>query len=183
MNFFFGIQGRIGRLQWWGAQLIIFILLAVPFFIVGMGVSDMSEERIRQVFASNGLALIIMFLAFYVLAVWMNVAVTVKRYHDRNKSGFWFLIVFIPFIGGIWQLVECGFLSGTGGANDYGQRGGGNAFGDYLDNGDPEPGPLRRPREEPVRQRQAAASPVASTQTTRPVGRHGSTGFGRRGLS
>ena len=184
MNFLFGIQGRIGRLQWWGAQLIIFTLLALPFFILGMGVSDMSEEHIREVFADNGFALIVMFLAFYVLAVWINVASTVKRFHDRDKSGFWFFIVFIPFIGGLWQLVECGFLSGTAGANNFGQRGGGSAFGDYLDNGEDTPSSmLRRPREEPARQRQTAVPPAGPSHTPRPAGRPGSTGFGRRGLS
>jgi Protein of unknown function (DUF805) len=44
----------------------------------------------------------------------------VKRYHDRGKSGFWFFCTFIPFIGGFWQLIECGFCSGDDGDNDYG---------------------------------------------------------------
>ncbi len=43
-----------------------------------------------------------------------------KRYHDRNKSGWWVLIVFVPVIGGLWYLIECGFLRGTPGPNNYG---------------------------------------------------------------
>ena len=45
---------------------------------------------------------------------------TVKRYHDRGKSGWWYLIQFIPIIGPIWAFVELGFCSGDDGDNDYG---------------------------------------------------------------
>jgi uncharacterized membrane protein YhaH (DUF805 family) len=41
-------------------------------------------------------------------------------WHDRNKSGWWVLIAFVPVIGGLWYLIECGFLPGTTGANNYG---------------------------------------------------------------
>ncbi|TGR16409.1 DUF805 domain-containing protein, partial [Mesorhizobium sp. M8A.F.Ca.ET.197.01.1.1] len=43
-----------------------------------------------------------------------------KRWHDRNKSGWWTLIGLIPIIGGIWLLIELGILEGTRGANQYG---------------------------------------------------------------
>jgi uncharacterized membrane protein YhaH (DUF805 family) len=47
-------------------------------------------------------------------------AVYAKRWHDRDKSGWWSLIILVPIIGGIWFLVECGILPGTPGANQYG---------------------------------------------------------------
>ena len=50
----------------------------------------------------------------------MGLATATKRYHDRNKSGWWILIVFVPVIGAIWYFVECGFLRGTRGPNPYG---------------------------------------------------------------
>ena len=43
-----------------------------------------------------------------------------KRWHDRDKSGWWSLIVLIPGIGGIWMLIELGFLRGTAGPNRFG---------------------------------------------------------------
>jgi uncharacterized membrane protein YhaH (DUF805 family) len=30
------------------------------------------------------------------------------------------LIIFLPVIGALWYLIECGFLRGTDGNNDYG---------------------------------------------------------------
>jgi uncharacterized membrane protein YhaH (DUF805 family) len=183
MNYLFGIQGRIGRLQWWGGQCIILMLFVAPLLMLGIGIGDMSEERVQQIIANNAVALIAAILAIYALAVWMNVATTVKRYHDRNKSGFWFLVIFIPFIGGIWQLVECGFLSGTPGANNFGQRGGGSAFGDYADDGSSSStsAMLRRTQEEPARRRQTAVAPAVASHAPRAATKP--AGFGRRGLS
>ena len=46
--------------------------------------------------------------------------VYIKRWHDRDKSGWWMLIVLIPLVGLIWFLVELGFLPGTPGPNRFG---------------------------------------------------------------
>ena len=48
------------------------------------------------------------------------IIVHIKRFHDRDKSGWWVLIVLIPIIGAIWLLIELGFLKGTLGPNRFG---------------------------------------------------------------
>jgi uncharacterized membrane protein YhaH (DUF805 family) len=48
------------------------------------------------------------------------VIVQIKRWHDLNKSEWWVLINFIPVIGVLWSLKECGFQKGTQGANRFG---------------------------------------------------------------
>jgi uncharacterized membrane protein YhaH (DUF805 family) len=50
----------------------------------------------------------------------VGIIVQIKRWHDRDKSGWWVLINFIPIVGGLWSLVECGFLKGTDGPNQFG---------------------------------------------------------------
>lgn len=45
--------------------------------------------------------------------------VYIKRWHDRDKSGWWMLIVLIPLVGLIWFLVELGLLPGTPGSNRF----------------------------------------------------------------
>lgn len=47
-------------------------------------------------------------------------ALQIKRWHDRDKSGLWMLIVFVPFIGVLWSLIELGFLRGSAGRNRFG---------------------------------------------------------------
>jgi uncharacterized membrane protein YhaH (DUF805 family) len=58
-------------------------------------------------------------LVFLVL-IWPSLAVQVKRWHDRDKSGWMVLINFIPIVGFLWTFIECGFLDGTPGPNKYG---------------------------------------------------------------
>ena len=55
-----------------------------------------------------------------VVVTWVSLAVSVKRWHDRDKSGWMVLIGFIPIIGAIWTLVELGFIRGTVGPNRFG---------------------------------------------------------------
>jgi len=46
-------------------------------------------------------------------------AVSVRRLHDTNRSGWWVLGNLIPFFGGLAILVLCA-LDGTAGVNRYG---------------------------------------------------------------
>ena len=54
------------------------------------------------------------------LALIPSIIVYIKRFHDRDKSGWWVLIGLIPIIGAIWLLIELGFLKGTDGPNRFG---------------------------------------------------------------
>lgn len=56
----------------------------------------------------------------YGLAVLIpSLAVTVRRLHDTDRSGWWILIVLVPLIGTIVLLVFA-LLEGTPGSNRYG---------------------------------------------------------------
>lgn len=54
------------------------------------------------------------------LVLWPALAVPARRWHDRNKSGWWSLIVLVPVLGLAWMFWECGLRRGTVGANRYG---------------------------------------------------------------
>ncbi|MFD3535472.1 DUF805 domain-containing protein [Streptomyces sp. NPDC058664] len=58
--------------------------------------------------------------AIYVLGVFIpSLAVTVRRLHDTGRSGWWYFISLVPFVGGIVLLVfTC--LDGEGHDNAYG---------------------------------------------------------------
>lgn len=58
--------------------------------------------------------------AIYMLAILIpSAAVTTRRLHDIGKSGWMWLVNFIPFIGGIWFLVLT-LTEGDQGENEYG---------------------------------------------------------------
>ena len=114
----FGVHGRVNRAKFWLVALGIFVLEVIIFAAVG-GSTAMSADP-QQAMANLGPVAGIVLFVFGVVALWISIAVAIKRYHDRNKSGWWVLIVFVPIIGGLWYLIECGFLRGTPGPNNYG---------------------------------------------------------------
>jgi uncharacterized membrane protein YhaH (DUF805 family) len=115
----FGFQGRANRAKWWLVALAIFVVEMIVFAALFGGVAMSGDpEQIRAAVMAP-LALVVL-VVFGVVATWVSLAVAVKRYHDRNKSGWWILIVFVPVIGGLWYFIECGFLRGTPGPNSYG---------------------------------------------------------------
>ncbi len=101
MDLFFQFDGRINRAKFW----LGIVIVAVINGIAG------SLFRGSSFFIALLIALAL---------VWPGLAVSIKRWHDRDKSGWWVLIALIPFIGWIWALVETGFLEGTKGPNQYG---------------------------------------------------------------
>ena len=122
---FTSFEGRISRQPFWLsvlalfiAQWLIMIILGMVFGFSMMGGMDpnMSPEHAAAMATSGMMPIIIISLLFLYPAL----AVYTKRWHDRGKSGWWTLILLIPFIGFIWFLVECGFLRGTEGPNQYG---------------------------------------------------------------
>jgi uncharacterized membrane protein YhaH (DUF805 family) len=117
-NLLFGFQGRTNRAKFWLVALAIVVIEFILLAILG-GSAAMSADP-QQALADIGPVTAIVLLIFGLAATWISIAVGIKRFHDRNKSGVWILIIFVPLIGSLWYLIECGFLRGTPGPNDYG---------------------------------------------------------------
>ncbi|GAB2189239.1 DUF805 domain-containing protein [Sessilibacter sp. MAH1] len=103
----FSPKGRTTRKTYWLVFLGI-IIFAILFGFISV-VLGLNESLI-------GVITIIL----YIPIIWISFVVQVKRWHDRDKSGWWILINLIPVIGGIWAFVENGCLQGTEGVNKYG---------------------------------------------------------------
>lgn len=103
-------EGRINRAKFWAGVGVLFVagLIAnVLDFILGL-----------QIGGTDGIG--VLGLLFTLAAIYLALALYAKRWHDRNKSGWWSLIVLVPVLGPIWIIVELGILEGTRGANSYG---------------------------------------------------------------
>ena len=57
---------------------------------------------------------------FYVATTLPYLAVTVRRLHDVNKSGWWFFIQLVPLIGPVWLFCLM-VIGGTPGPNRFGE--------------------------------------------------------------
>jgi uncharacterized membrane protein YhaH (DUF805 family) len=96
-------NGRARRSEFWFFILFNFLFAMAAFLldtITGAGI----------------------FYILYVLAMFIpGLAVAVRRLHDIGKSGWMYLIVLIPLIGGIWLLVLfC--TDSQPGDNEYGSN-------------------------------------------------------------
>ena len=113
----FSFQGRINRAKFWLVHVAMWVVVAIVFSVI-LGSAAMSSDpqaALQSVGAVGGIVLLVV----YILALWIGLAIAAKRWHDRNKSAWWILIVFVPVVGSLWYLIECGFLKGTTGPNKF----------------------------------------------------------------
>lgn len=102
-------SGRARRKEYW-----LFVLFNIIFSIIAMILDVLAGTRMENQY--YGFIYIIYSLAM----ILPSLAVTVRRLHDTNRSGWWILISIIPIIGGIWLFVLMCF-EGTIGDNRFGQ--------------------------------------------------------------
>ncbi|MEL6374323.1 MAG: DUF805 domain-containing protein [Pseudomonadota bacterium] len=135
MKHYFSPGGRSGRAAWWLGNVFLYIisialLLGTGYLAQMLGFidwatalapSDTGDPPDFVALLSN--PGVWMVLAAYLLTTYMAIVLSVRRLHDRGKSGWWLLLMVllsVIIIGAIWMLVELGFLAGQPGPNRYG---------------------------------------------------------------
>lgn len=111
----FSTKGRIGRINFAAYNLGMFAALCI-FFVILMAIifsadsggisADISAPLLIVLFIIGGIGLIL-YLA-------VSIILSVKRFHDFDVSGWWYLISFIPYVGGVVGI----FLMLKGGDED-----------------------------------------------------------------
>ena len=104
MHILISFDGRINRQPFW-------------LFFIGIGVIESVLALIFGVDTALGQSVLGL---FSIVVIWPSLAVLIKRWHDRDKSGWWVLINLIPIFGVIWTWIECGLFRGTAGPNRFG---------------------------------------------------------------
>lgn len=103
---YLSLQGRIDRRSFWLrgvlALLVLGVVLTMLLEIAGLRTEP--AERLANL-----------------LILWPAIAVSAKRWHDRDRSAWWVLVALIPLIGQLWLLIDNGFVAGTRGANRFGE--------------------------------------------------------------
>ena len=103
-----GFSGRARRKEYWMFTLVHLLVL------IGLVIVDGVSGTLDAV---TGLGLL---SGIYSLAVLIpSLAVSVRRLHDRDKSGWWLLLALIPLIGAIVILVWT-VMEGESGDNRFG---------------------------------------------------------------
>lgn len=108
---YFGFSGRAPRSEYWWWQLFVVLLIGSAFLLDAQMGWVIDPEREDAPGWAASLASLALFFP--------NLAMAVRRLHDRDRSGWWILIGVIPLIGGLILLVW--YLSrGTPGDNRFG---------------------------------------------------------------
>ncbi len=98
-------NGRAARPEFWWFALCNVIIFAVIYIVVGIIAGRSTGQAVGDL---------------YSLAVLLpTLGVGIRRLHDTNRTGWWYLLVFIPLIGGI-VLIVFWAMAGDPGPNNYG---------------------------------------------------------------
>ena len=129
---YFDFQGRSRRMEYWSFALLLFVVYVVLLGIMmagGFSLAALSGDPAAAASATMGPVFCIGagLLGLFGLAIIIpSIAVVVRRLHDRDMSGWWYLgmivaamIPFVGFIASIAFLVLM-FLPGTPGPNRFG---------------------------------------------------------------
>jgi len=124
-------SGRSRRKEFWMFTLLnIIITIAVAFLLLALGLptAAMGDASQMTAMVSGGAITAVMLLVFlWALAIFIpSIAVAVRRLHDRNLSGWWYLgVVIASLLPVIGFIVSIAFLvvmalPGTAGPNRFG---------------------------------------------------------------
>ena len=97
-------NGRANRREFWTFVLINIVIGMVLVGATGDAANDQPG---------------LLAMLFYLAALLPTIAVSARRLHDTNRSGWWILIGLIPFLGAL-VLIVFYLLDGTPGPNKYG---------------------------------------------------------------
>ena len=109
-HYLFSFSGRINRAKMWLYLLLVvlYICAAVAAVVATIGAQNIAaafqgKAEFPTLFANPALPPVFGLLGLVDLAfIWIALAVTTKRLHDRNKSAWWLLVfVGLPFVLGI----------------------------------------------------------------------------------
>ncbi|MCU1054800.1 DUF805 domain-containing protein [Stenotrophomonas maltophilia group sp. RY12688] len=102
--------GRASRSEFWWFQLFIMIV-SLPLYLLSFYAGYSGSQGLALVVTGLG---VVMCLAF----VLPSIAATIRRLHDTDRSGWWLLLGFVPFVSLV--LLVFLLLPGTPGGNRFG---------------------------------------------------------------
>lgn len=95
-------SGRASRSEVWYWFLFYFLVLLAGYII----------DAVIGLFLVSVIASLVLIVPF--------ISVEVRRLHDRDRSGWWWLIHFVPLVGAVVMFVWLLVLAGTPGDNRFG---------------------------------------------------------------
>ena len=112
-------KGRARRKEYWMYSLICTVLL-IALMTIMFSVLSFSDETGIETGPSVYLTVILVIVFLFAHFI-PSIALTVRRLHDTGKSGWWYLIVFVPYLGNFVIFIFT-LIDGDRGDNKYGSN-------------------------------------------------------------
>jgi chromate transport protein ChrA len=117
LSIIYALYGEVGLVNglFYGVKAAVLAIVMQALFRIGgralrnnvmLGIAGLSSERADAI--------------VNLLLLWPAVAVSAKRWQDRNRSPWWVLVALVPVVGWLWALLDNGFVRGTPGINRFG---------------------------------------------------------------
>jgi uncharacterized membrane protein YhaH (DUF805 family) len=112
-------DGRARRSEYLLFWIMVSALTFLWLFIFGIAAAVAAEATSGADSALVPLIVLAPVGLFWLIALVPSIAVTVRRMHDQDQSGWLTVLTWLPFVGWIFVLVF-GFIPGTAGGNRFG---------------------------------------------------------------
>ncbi len=118
-------NGRLGVLACLAQNFLVLVIATIIavaiIFGVGLifGGGDMESMMSGGGEGPAGIIMMVTLIPLYLAIMWITICLAIKRLHDRNHSGWWILIMFIPLINLIFTLYVY-FVPGNKDSNRFG---------------------------------------------------------------
>lgn len=115
---YFEFSGRSRRREYWLFFLFYLLVLMVINAVFGVPMAMRAGPWFNYAVVTNGTGSMVGNL-FWLVSFIPGLTVAVRRLHDIDRSGWWLLLMFVPFLGWFTLLIfMC--LDGTAGSNRFG---------------------------------------------------------------
>ncbi len=104
-------EGRARRAEYWYAQLVS-MLVFIPVYVLFI-ITLANESQVGMIISGAFLGLLVM------VSIVPSIAVSVRRLHDTNKSGWFYLLAIVPFASIVVFIFTV--LEGDKHTNQYGK--------------------------------------------------------------
>lgn len=86
-------RGRASRSEYWWITLFNYLVLCGILGLIFLAKEVAGEDGFN--------AVMVVYVLLFLFAIIPGAAVTVRRFHDTGRSGWWCLICFIPYVGAL----------------------------------------------------------------------------------
>ena len=113
----FDFRGRATRREYWLFIVQLYVVFFLALFVLGL-VESLAVPSPAAADAAGAMAAVIISIPALALLI-PYLSASVRRLHDHDKTGWLFLLAFVPVVGWIFFLIMM-LTPGTQGPNSYG---------------------------------------------------------------